>query len=182
MRCAMSTICAPAYANMFMGQFEKQHTYPYIKNKLILYLRYIDDIFMIWTGTKQELLIFLEKLNSKHKTIKFEREISHSNISFLDTLIHKDKNNTLQTTLYRKPTDQQSYLHAHSDHPKSLKISIPYSQALRMKTICSTRTEYKRHFAILKQKFIERGYEENILKNELDKVDNIDRKDLLRKK
>ena len=68
---------------------------------------------MIWTGTEQELLIFLENLNSKHKTIKFEHNISHSKISLLDTLIHKDKNNTLQTTLYRKPTDQQSYLHAH---------------------------------------------------------------------
>ena len=182
MGCAMGRVCAPAYANIFMDQFEKQHIYPYIKNKSILYLRYIDDIFMIWIWTKQELLIFLEKLNSKHKTIKFEHKISHSNISFLDTLIHKDKNNTLQTTLYRKPTDQQSYLHAHSDHPKSLKVSIPYSQALRIKTICSTLTEYKKHCAILKQKFIEWGYEENILKDEIDKVDNIDRKDLLRKK
>ena len=119
------TICAPAYANTFMAQFEKQHIYPYIKNKSILYLRYIEDIFMIWTGTKQELLIFLENLNSKHKTIKFEHNISHSRISFLDTLIYIDKNNTLQTTLYRKPTEQQSYLHAHSYHPKSLKRRIP---------------------------------------------------------
>ena len=158
MGCAMGTICAPAYANIFMAQFEKQHIYPYIKNKSILYLRYIDDIFMIWTGTKQELLIFFENLNSKHKTIKFEHNISHSRISFLDTLIYIDKNNTLQTTLYRKPTDQQSYLHAHSDHPKSLKRSIPYSQALRIKTICFTLTEYKKHRAILKQNFIERGY------------------------
>ena len=55
---------------------------------------------MIWIGTKQELLIFLEKLNSKHKTVKFEHNISNSNTSFLDTLIYKDKNNTLQTTLY----------------------------------------------------------------------------------
>ena len=176
------TICASAYANTFMAQFEKQHIYPYIKNKSILYLRYIDDIFMIWTGTKQELLIFLEKLNSKHKTIKFEHNISNSNISFLDMLIYKDKNNTLQTTLYRKPTDQQSYLHAHSDHPKSLKRSIPYSQALRIKTICSTLTEYKKHCAILKHNFIERGYEENILKDEIDEVDNIHRKELIRKK
>ena len=58
--CAMGKICAPAYANIFMAQFGKQHVYPYIKNKSILYLQYIDDIFMIWTGTKQELLIFLE--------------------------------------------------------------------------------------------------------------------------
>ena len=84
---------------------------------------------MIWTGTKQELLAFLENLNSEHKMIKFE----HNNISFLDTLIYKDKSKTLQTTLYRKPTDQQSCLRAHSDHPKSFKISIPYSQALRIK-------------------------------------------------
>ena len=88
----------------------------------------------------------------------------------------------LQTTLYRKPTDQQSYLHAHSDHPKSLKRSIPYSQALRIKTICSTLTEYKKHCAILKQNVRERGYKENILNDEIDKVDTIDRKDLLSKK
>ena len=41
--CAMGTICAPAYTNIFMAEFEKQHIYPYIKNKSILYLRYIDD-------------------------------------------------------------------------------------------------------------------------------------------
>ena len=54
---------------------------------------------MIWTGTKQELLIFSENLSSKHKMIKFEH-ISHSNILFLDALAYKDKNNTLQTTFH----------------------------------------------------------------------------------
>ena len=78
----MGTICAPAYANIFMAQFEKQHIYPYIKNKSILYLRYIDDIFMIWTGTKQELLIFLENLNRKHKTIKFEHNFHTAELHF----------------------------------------------------------------------------------------------------
>ena len=72
-------------------------------------------------------------------------------------------------------------VHAHSDHPKPLKRSIPCSQALRIKTICCTLTKYKKRCAILKQNFIERGYEENILKDEIDKVDNIDQKDLLRK-
>ena len=31
---AMSTICAPPYANIFMAQFEAKHTYPYIQAKL----------------------------------------------------------------------------------------------------------------------------------------------------
>ena len=30
-------------------------------------------MFMMWTGTKQKLLIFLENLNCKYKTIKFEK-------------------------------------------------------------------------------------------------------------
>ena len=53
---------------------------------------------------------------------------------------------------------------------------------LRIKTICSTLPEHKRHCAILKQNVIEKGYEENILNDETGKVDNIDRKDLLSKK
>ena len=61
----MGTICAPAYANIFMTQFEKQHIYPYIKNKSLC-LRYINNIFMIWTGAKQELFVFLENSNTKH--------------------------------------------------------------------------------------------------------------------
>ena len=51
-----------------------------------------------------------------------------------------------------------------------------------MLRICSSLTEYKKHCAILKQKSIERGYEENILKDKRDELDNTDRKDLLRKK
>ena len=36
-------------------------------------------------------------------------------------------NNRLQTTLFKKKTDRQSYRHAKSDHPASLKKSITYS-------------------------------------------------------
>ena len=61
--CAMGTICAPSYANIFMEHFEKTHIYPLIENKTKLYLRYIDDIIMIWTGSENELFNFLNDLN-----------------------------------------------------------------------------------------------------------------------
>ena len=127
-----------------MAQFEKQHIYPYIKIKSTLYLRYTDDISMIWTGTAHD---FFENLNRKHKAMKIEHNISNNNISFLDILIFKGKNSALQTTLYCKPTKQQSYLHANSDHPKSVKNSMPHCQARRIKTICSALTKHKKHFA-----------------------------------
>ena len=50
-----------------MANFEAKHIYPYIKEKSLLYLRYIDDIFMIWKGTKVELITFIKELNIKTK-------------------------------------------------------------------------------------------------------------------
>ena len=55
-----------------MASFEGKHIYPYIKEKSLLYLRYIDDIFMIRKDKKAELMTFIKELNEKHKTIKFD--------------------------------------------------------------------------------------------------------------
>ena len=151
----MGTICAPSYANIFKANFEPKHIYSCIKEKFLLYLRYIDDKFMIWKCKKTELMTFIKKLHEKHKTIKFDFQISPRNIAFLDTMLYKDKNNKTQTTLYYKPTDQHVFLHAKSEHPISLNSSIPYSQALRLKTIYSTTTEFDKNCAIIKQKFLD---------------------------
>ena len=42
----MGTLCAPSNAIPLMAKFEGKHTYRYIKDVSLLYLRYIDDIFM----------------------------------------------------------------------------------------------------------------------------------------
>ena len=148
----------------------------------LLYLRYIDDIFMIWKSTKTELMTFIKELNEKHKTIKFDFQISPRKIAFLDAMLHKDENNNIQTTLYRKPTDQQAFLHGKSEHPRSLKSSIPCSQALRIKTICSTTSEFDKNCAIIKQKFLDRQYKEEVLDKQIKKVDRIERKKLFTSK
>ena len=49
----MGTICAAAYANIFMANFELKYIYRYIKDKTKMFLRFIDDLFMIWTGSEQ---------------------------------------------------------------------------------------------------------------------------------
>ena len=51
----MGTICAPSYANLFMAQYKEKPMYQYIKDMAPLHLRYIDDIFIIWNGTKEQL-------------------------------------------------------------------------------------------------------------------------------
>ena len=111
-------------------------------------------------------------------TIKFDFQISPRKIAFLDAMSYKDENNNIQTTLYRKPTDQKAFLQAKSEHPISLKSSNPYSQALRLKAICSTSTEFDKNCAIIRQKFLDRQYEEEVLDEQIKKVDRIERKEL----
>ena len=133
--CAMGTICAPAYANIFMAEFEQNYVHPLIKDKSVLFLRYIDDIFMVWTKSEKQLKDFMSELNQKHPSIKFDYKFDCKKIGFLETLVHIYQQNKLQTTLFQKSSDLQNFLNAKSKHPYSLKKSILYSQALRTQRI-----------------------------------------------
>ena len=88
---------------------------------------------MIWSGTKEELISFIDELNKKYKTIKFDYKIFAKQTELLDAMAYKDQQQKIQTAVFHKPTDQQTYLYAQSNQYKSLKDSIPYSQALRIK-------------------------------------------------
>ena len=55
------------------------------------------------------------------------------------------KNNKLYTNTYRKKHDRQNFLHINSEHTKSLKNSIPYSQPLRIKQICTKLKDFEHH-------------------------------------
>ena len=63
--CAMGTICAQSYANIFMDHFEKKYIYPFLEGLSIIYLRFIDGIFFIWTGNKEQLA----NLNTKYQKL-----------------------------------------------------------------------------------------------------------------
>ena len=79
---------------------------------------------------------FIDHLNIVHPTIMFTSDISHREISFLDLTIYI-RDFKLYTRLYAKTTDRHMYLNYFSEHPMSLKRSIPYSQFLELKRIHS---------------------------------------------
>ena len=56
------------------GKIEQKHIYPFIKGKVDLYLRYIDEIFFIWKGRTEELKNFFNEINKKHPSIKFNQK------------------------------------------------------------------------------------------------------------
>ena len=54
---SMGTKYAPLYANLVVGHFERLYISPHFENKSLLYLRHIDDVFMLWKGTEKYILL-----------------------------------------------------------------------------------------------------------------------------
>ena len=97
---SMGTICAPSYPNIFMSEFEEKHIYLQIKNKSVIYLRYIGDTFMVWIKSESELKHFTNEINKKHQPIKFDFKFSKESIEFLGIIVYIDSKKRLQTTFY----------------------------------------------------------------------------------
>ena len=141
---AMGTRVAPTYANIFMAEFEDRFVYTYPK-KPLLWVRFIDDILLIWDHGEEELQTFISHLNNAHKTIKFTTEISKERVNFLDTSVVVEADGQITTDLFVKPTDSNNYLLYTSAHPKHCKRGIPYGQFLRLRRICSNVSLFTHH-------------------------------------
>ena len=100
---AMGTKMAPQYANLFMADLVEKilDKFP---NKPIIYLRYIDDIFLIWTHGEESLKQFYSAFNSENPSIKLTMDYSMDHIHFLNSTVII-QNGHINTSIYKKPTD-----------------------------------------------------------------------------
>ena len=170
---AMGTKVAPSFANTFMGWFEDQFVYTYPKQPL-LWVRYIDDIFQIWTHGMIEFRKFEQHLNNAVESIKFETDISNKEVHFLDVTV-KIEDGLISTSLYTKPTDAHNYLSYKSCHPRNCKKAIPYSQFLRVRRICSNTDDFVFHSRNLARYFLKADYPADLIQESFDKAFQKDR-------
>ena len=176
---AMGTKMAPNYAIIFMHYLET-NILNQATSKPTVWLRFIDDIFMIWSHGIQKLKLFMELLNNHHPTIKFSYEYNQHEIPFLDTVIYRTRDNQLFTKVYHKPTDQKQYLHFHSAHPRKQKESVPYGLFIRTKRICSEEKHFEEEARHIIHQLKQRKYPSSLLQKAYTKVKKMNRQDLLR--
>ena len=115
---AIGTKFALPYACIYMNEVEQNFLETQSKKPLI-WLRYIVDIFFIWTHGEQELDIFFKHLNSFTPNLSFTHEASKKCIPFLDLEV-KLIDGKLETDLYMKPTDRHQYLHFYPLIPNTI--------------------------------------------------------------
>ena len=76
----------------------------------------------------------------------------------------------LTTSVHFKSTDSHSYLDYRSSHNPSTKNSIPFSQFLRLRRLCSDDADFEEKAEEMVNFFLQRLYPENTVKKALDQV------------
>ena len=174
---AMGTRMAPSYANIFMGALEEK-VLSDVDKKPDVWWRYIDDVFVIWTHGEECLIEFVNQINKMHTKIQFTAEWSSRSIAFLDVNVSID-GGRIVTDLFSKPTDTHQFLHRRSCHPRHCKSTIAYSQALRMRRICSEDDLYQKRTKELENYLVNRGYDRVEVQHQINRATRISRTEAL---
>ncbi len=121
-------------------------------------------------------------VNNFYPALQFTWEISETSVSFLDILISINGNRLL-TSVFYKPTDSHSYLlysytqlSSHSNHTKR---SIPFSQFLRLRRLCSEDEDFHTKSLEMRDFFVQRGYPNSLLDTAFSKASQIPRSETL---
>ena len=124
----MGSPMAANYADLFMDMFETSLLNDFHKKtgkKLLIWLRFIDDIFFIWTDAEDSLKEFsalcqkYSETKSMKSVITFEMSQSTKTINFLHICITLNQQ-TLSTTVFSKATDAHIYFNPKSCHPEHI--------------------------------------------------------------
>lgn len=164
---AMGKTYAPGLADIYMEEFdEKAHQYHIVP---ILYFRFLDDIFFIWTGSEDELQLFGNYLNSLIGGIKVTLNWSSISADFLDTTVYRyqpndEHNDLLYTKVFFKETDTHQLLHKSSFHPRHTAKGVLKSQLLRFKRLSSTKADYDNTCGILFHALSKRNYSRSMMR------------------
>ena len=159
---AMENPLSPIVANIYMEYFEEMALQTaMVKPKM--WLRYVDDTFVIWSGNMDELSVFHQHLNSLRPSIQSMEEESEGQLPFLDVLVKKD-NCRLITSVYRKKTHTDHYIHYTSDHHPRIKHGVIQCLMKRAQKICMTTEELEEERKHLQAVLQKNGYPEEVIR------------------
>ena len=136
----MGSPVSPVVANIYMEMFEEL-ALRMATHQSRIWRHYVDDTFCMITKT--EVKGFLSHLNSLRPTITFtaEKEVD-GKLPFLDTLLHRKNDGSLDISVYRKPTHTDRYLNFSSHHPRHVKEGIVSCMPLPPSTKHCPRREH----------------------------------------
>lgn len=156
---AMGTSAAVHFANIYLSVTTDRYA---TGDALIMYRRYIDDVFGIFRGTNEEFLNFIEDFKSTNPTIGITFTHSKTSVDFLDISFYVEKNK-LQWRTHQKELNKFQYLIPSTCHPKHTLKGYIKGECIRYIRTCSTAKDYYQLLNLFRERLSRRGYKREFL-------------------
>lgn len=164
---AMGSPLTLTMANCYMFFFERQIA-KQVNNSGDLYLRYIDDLFLVVNWPERHLLKQIEKWNQIDENIKLSVHTGHST-NFLDLSI-QNRDGLFITCVHHKPSYEPYYLPFNSIHPMHMKKNIPFAMFLRAIRYCSSFQLFINERESLRMALLLNKYPEDLIQKQFNLV------------
>ena len=137
---------------------------------LQVYVRSVDDSFTYFDSVEQ-CDTFVHHLNNLQPALKYTCEHEHDNkLAFLDVQVEKS-NNSVVTSVYRKPTFTGQYIVYDSYCSHQYKVNLVRNLVGRAKRLCS-ETKLDDELEFLRSIFLKNGYPHDLLNKILQQESN----------
>ena len=134
---AMGSPLGPVLGNIFMVELERS-VIPTLMDKMKCWTRYVDDTLCYIKTDSIDYV--LKMLNGFHRNINFTYEVEIDlKISFFYVLVIRDSNNNINTTVYRKSTNNDIYLNWESFALDKWKWGTLKTLSKRAYDVCSNQ-------------------------------------------
>ncbi|CAF3852581.1 unnamed protein product [Rotaria magnacalcarata] len=163
---AMGSSLTLTLANIFMSNWQKNIVDEQTKTNEF-YGRYIDDIFMTWNRSEEELRKLLDDVNTWHPNIKLDYKIGNS-LPLLDVQL-TNNNGILSTCVYHKPAAEPYVTPFISDHPRHVFINIIQTSLARAVRYSSTFEAFNYERRYIKLMLLYNGYPSTFIENQFHK-------------
>lgn len=179
---SMGTPLAPTYANLFLYFLEKSLVQEN-SDFIILFRRFLDDLFFLFKGNVEKLLEIIDRFNNLHPKIKLTFKYSKIQQQFMDIVVYKDNDFSVtrrfKVKVFQKDVNKFLYIHRNSFHSKHIFKGFIKGELIRYIRFSSKFED----FCEIRRKFFKRlllrGYKPQFLLPLFNSVDFNNRKNLL---
>jgi hypothetical protein len=118
---------------------------------------------MNWTDTTERLEEFFVFLNSLYKPIRWTKEVEQQGIFNIFDIRLIRCGNSFETTVYRKPSASDRYIHFTSEQAWHEKVAAIHTLTRRAYYYCSTKDLLGEEICLLRKVFLNNGYPEEAI-------------------
>ena len=175
---------ACSYSDIAMDRYDRAVNVP--SKSPLVWWRFRDDIFLLWTYTLIELNRFVNYMNNLDDTGKLKYTLKIGDASGLDmmdlTLLFNPQTCKIATDIYAKPTNTFTYVDPNTCYSKRNINNVPYGVALRIRRICDTDEKFQTRAEEYKNYMIARNYEPTVVDEKFALAGSISREEARRPK